>query len=104
MNADPLLNGPEQGRLLYEAFTKLASGKQLDCVLDAAVNVIVNAIRQSEEKRVKAEAVYDELFGKGKSVLLEKHYDSVTGRRRNVFPHTQVVKMAYHHEDDEVRG
>jgi hypothetical protein len=100
---DPLLKLPEQEKELFEAFRQLANKKPLDAVYGAAINVIVNAIRQVEGTRAGAEARYDELFGKGKTLLLDKHYDSVTGRRRSVFPFTQVVKMPLHWEDDDIR-
>lgn len=105
MNGDPLLGGPEQERLLFEEFRRLSAGRSLDAVFGAAINLIVNAIRQSEAKRSDAEARYDVLMGKGKSLLLESHYDSVTGRRKTVFPYTQVIKMPFHDADnDEVMG
>lgn len=102
--SDPLLGLPEQERLLYEAFNLASRGKNYDAAMGAAINIIVNVIRQMEPSRASAEARYNELFGRGKTILLDRHYDSVTGKRRNVFPHTQVVQMAFHHEDDEIRG
>lgn len=102
MATDPLVGLPEQERVLFEAFNNASRGRSYDAVLGAAINVIINAVRQIEAERSKAEARYNELFGKGKTILLDKHYDSVTGKRRNVFPHTQVVKMQYHHEDDDL--
>lgn len=95
MATDPLVGLPEQERVLFEAFNNACRGKSYDAVLSAAMNVVINAIRQIESGRAEAEARYDELFGRGKTVLVDKHYDSVTGRRRNVFPHTQVVHMPH---------
>lgn len=101
---DPLLGLPEQERQLFNSFTAASAGKNADAVLGAALNIIINAIRQLEPTRKEAEARYDALFGRAKSLLLENHYDSVTGKRRTVFPFTQVVKMPHHFEDDIVRG
>lgn len=77
-----------------------STGKNADAVMGAAINVIMNAIRQNYPTREGAEQKIDELFGRGKTLLLANHYDSVTGRRRSVIPHTQIVRMAYHMEDD----
>jgi hypothetical protein len=93
MTDDPLLNLPEQERRVFEAFTQAATGHDYEAVAGAAVNVLINVIRQLESTRAEAEAHWDELVGRGKTLLLDNHYDSVTGKRRNVFPHTQVVRM-----------
>jgi predicted ATPase len=94
MTDDPLLNLPEQERLVFEAFTRVATGRDYEAVVGAAVNVLINVIRQTEPTRADAEAHWNELVGRGKTLLLDHHYDSVTGKRRNVFPHTQVVRMS----------
>jgi hypothetical protein len=94
MTDDPLLNLPEQERLVFEAFTQAATGRNYDAVVGAAINILINVIRQTEPTRADAEAHWNELVGRGKTLLLDNHYDSVTGKRRNVFPHTQVVRMS----------
>jgi predicted ATPase len=98
MPDDPLKNLPQQEQLLFEEFTRASDGKSFDAVLGASMNVIVNVLRQIFATRKLAEMKYDELFGRGKTLLLDKHYDSVTGHRRNVFPHDQIVKMPLHIE------
>ena len=100
---DPLRSLQGQEKLLFEVFAQAASGRNLDAVMGAAVNVIINAIRQSVAKRSDAEIKLDELFGRTKTLLLDAHYDSVTGLRRNVFPHDQVISMPHHFEDDRIR-
>lgn len=100
-SADPLLGLPEQERMLFEVFGRACAGKNVDAVYGAAINILINAIRQMEGTRREAEARWDELFGRGKSLLLDRHYDVVTGRRRNVFAHTQVINFPLHIEDDE---
>jgi predicted ATPase len=104
MNADPLLGLPEQERALFEQFKQAAAGKNVDAVIGAALNILINVLRQMEPTRAEAEARFDMLFGRAKTLLIDRHYDSVTGKRKTIFPFTQVVKMAYHHEDDEIRG
>lgn len=104
MNADPLLGLPEQERLLFDAFKQASAGKNVDAVLGAALNIVINTIRQMESTRAEAEARYDALFGRAKTLLLERNYDSVTGRRRTIFPFTQQMRMPFHNADDEVRG
>ena len=86
--------------MLFDAFAMASTGKNADAVMGAAINIIMNAIRQNYPTREGAEQKIDELFGRGKTLLLANHYDSVTGRRRSVIPHTQIVRMAYHMEDD----
>jgi len=100
MVADPLHTLQGQEKLLFDLFTHASTGKNVDAVMGAAVNVLINAIRQNYPTRDGAEQKINELFGRGKELLLANHYDSTTGRRRTVIPHTQVVRMAYHMEDD----
>jgi hypothetical protein len=100
MAEDPLRTLRGQEEMLFRLFGSASTGKNADAVMGAAVNIIMNAIRQNYALRIDAEAKINELFGHAKQLLLANHYDSVTGKRRNVFPHTQIVRMAYHIEDD----
>jgi len=104
MNPDPLLGLPEQERLLFDAFKKAAAGKNVDAVIGASINLLVNVIRQMESTRGQAEARYDMLTGRGKTLLLDRHYDSTTGKRKTIFPFTQQLGAAFIRADDEVRG
>lgn len=104
MSSDPFIGLPEQERALFEMFKQASAGKNVDAVIGAAINLLVNVLRQMEPTRKEAEARYDMLFGRGKTLLLDRHYDSVTGKRKTIFPFTQTVKMPYHHEDDKIRG
>jgi hypothetical protein len=104
MNLDPLKGLPEQERMLFEAFRQAAAGKNVDCVIGAAINILINTLRQMEPTRKEAEARWDMLFGRGKSLLIDRHYDSVTGRRKTVFPFTQVLRAPPHYEDDLIKG
>jgi hypothetical protein len=93
---DPInKTGPERQKAMFDAFVQIASGSPSDIVLGAALNLLVNALRQSAHTKDKAERDFNELvLNKGKSLLFE-HYDSVTGKRRSVFPFTQVVEMPF---------
>ena len=98
---DPLnTQGPE--RELFDAAIKLMLGKPLQLVWQVCMNLLVNSIRQSVAKRADAEAIFDELFGKAKSILLDVHYDPVTGKRRSVFPYTQVAQAPFHDEGNVI--
>lgn len=103
MVSDPLRNLQGQEEMLFRIFSQASVGKNADAVMGAAVNVLINAIRQNYPTRDGAEQKIDELFGRGKTMLLANHYDSVTGKRRSVIPHTQIVRMAYHMDEDETR-
>lgn len=104
MSGDPFIGLPEQERALFDAFKNAAAGKNVDAVIGASINLLVNVLRQMEPTRKEAEARWDMLFGRGKTLLLDRHYDSVTGKRKTIFPFTQSVKMPLHWEDDTIRG
>jgi hypothetical protein len=91
---DPLPKvGPEAQRELFQQFKQSASGFQQDDVVGAAVNVLVNALRQTHGSRKEAEKAFDELMGRTKGLLLDGHYDATTGKRLNIFPFHQVIEM-----------
>ncbi len=98
---DPIMkSGPEQERAVFEAFNKAATGHDYNIVAGAAMNLLANTVRQSCATRQQAERMYDELVGRTKNLLLEKHYDPVSSKRRHVFPHTQVVNAELVHWDE----
>lgn len=109
---DPLRNpkdpihaaGPEAGRELFRRFGQLATGFPQHAVIDAAINLILNVIRQEHASWSSAEPAYDEKLAKIKS-LLRDHYDA-TGKRRNVFPFDQHVVMSVFddREQQKARG
>lgn len=96
---DPLLNGPELQKQLLDALVAQCGGKPNDVVLGAALNLLVNVLRQTYPLQRQVEARYDDLVGRTKTVLLS-HYDGVTGKRRSVFPFTQVIEMGHHIDKD----
>jgi hypothetical protein len=101
---DPFRGLPEQERALFEIFKQASAGKNVDAVIGASLNLLINVLRQMEPTRAEAEARFDMLFGRAKSLLLDRHYDSVTGKRKTVFPFTQQVRLPLHWEDDKVHG
>jgi|SRR4029079_8051659 len=92
--ADPLKPArSDHGRELFEQITLAASGFSYEDVVNAATNLIVNAVRQSCDNRRTAEGAFDEIVARTKALLLEQHYDAGTGKRKSVFPHHQIISM-----------
>jgi hypothetical protein len=87
---DPLHNNYEGPKELFERFAKAANGFPGELVVDAAANVLINAIRQAQPMQRGALNVFDELVTKARTVLAE-HYAG-TGERKNIFPFHQVIK------------
>lgn len=78
------------GRELFKRFSEAADGFDAATVIDAAANTIINAARQTYGTRQAAEARMGELHAK-MTELLVSQYDAVTGKRRSIFPHNQVI-------------
>jgi hypothetical protein len=94
--ADPLKPPrSDHGRELFEKITQVANGFSYDDVINAATNLIVNAVRQSNDTSRKAEATFEEIMGKTKLMLIEQHYDAATGKRKSVFAHHQVIQAPF---------
>lgn len=87
---DPLLKASTDAQKeLFSRFCREASGFSTEAVTGAAVNVFINAIRQTYPTKKQAEVRFDELFGQLKQVLLN-HYDSVE-RKKGIFPYDQTI-------------
>lgn len=98
---DPLNKaGPNSQLELFKRFSAVSNGFPADFVISAAANMIINALRQCYADRKMVETRFDELFGKSKTLLLD-HYDSVSGKRKNIFPHTQVIAPQPFHVDKD---
>lgn len=94
---DPLIgSAPKPGLELFKRFSQEADrgAFSVEHVIDAASNMLINAFRQAYADRSKAEAQFDERFGKLKSLLLN-HYDSVTGKRRSTFAFDQTILVPH---------
>lgn len=88
---DPLkANIPDSAYALFRKFSDGANGFPHEAVVDAAANILMNAVRQEHGNWQRAEAMWDELFGRLKTVLRD-HYDA-NGNRRNVFPYKQEIR------------
>lgn len=99
---DPLRQaGPSQQQELFRRFTAAANGFSMEDVIGAAMNLLVNAVRQSNPTWSRAAERYDDWMGRFKTVL-HNHYDSVTGRRRNIFPFSQTVQIDHFDARDKI--
>jgi hypothetical protein len=99
MTKDPLQQ--IDGRALFEEVGKLCDGAPLEIIRDVAVSLLLSSIRMGTPLRKDAEASFDEIMGRAKSLLLDAHYDSVTGHRRSIFPYTQVIQAPFHVEESK---
>ena len=97
---DPLNERTKSSRELYSKITQIASHFPMDHVIDSAVNLLVNGLRQTYATRHEAAKRSADICGQIQSILLD-HYDSVTGKRKNIFPHDQRVVMPLHHDKDK---
>ena len=89
---DPLLyNGPASQQDLFNKFSMLASGYPVDAAMGAAVNILINAVRQTFPLRTQAEDQWKSLMGQGMNILLS-HYDPTTNRRRSTISFPQVLR------------
>ena len=102
---DPLLaslDGAPDARELFAALITRCEGMPIDQVYTIALNLLVNTIRMTTPSRKEAESVIDDIFARGKKVLLELHYDSVTGKRKTLFPFTQMVQAPFHPSETQI--
>jgi len=97
-----LTHSSDAQRQLLQRLVAQCAGASTDVVLGAALNLFVNAIRQAYPNRLHAERRYSELTGQGKELLLN-FYDSVTGKRRSTFAHTQFVNATHIDDRDKVK-
>jgi hypothetical protein len=97
-----MLQRPEAARELFTRIGRAANGFPNEACIDAALNLLMNAIRGGAKNWREAEAVYDEWTAKAKGVL-RTHYDHVGGRR-SVFAFDQVVGFDRHIDKDLGQG
>lgn len=89
--SDPLLNNTEQARELFKQFSQISHGFNTLDVVNASLNMVINAVRQAAHNQKNASDMWDELITRSKTTLMD-HY-TASGNRRNVFPHTQVLTV-----------
>ena len=90
MTSDPLDGAPKGARELFGNLSKVCHGFNNDDIIVAALNIVINAVRQNRARRIDAAELYDGAVTRGRHVLLEEHYDAA-GRRRGVYPFHQVI-------------
>lgn len=91
VSGDPLTQVPDHTRLLFEKFHAESAGFSTDAVVGAALNLLVNGIRQRYGTWQEAERALEEWLGRTKEVL-SKHY-GVSGRRNGIFPFDQTIAL-----------
>lgn len=90
---DPLLaSGPDRQRELFMKLCREADGFSSEDVLGAAINLIVNGIRQAYASRDKADTAIEQKLAQAKA-LLDQHYDGMGKRRNGLFPFHQVIQI-----------
>jgi hypothetical protein len=95
---DPLFEAVENApnaKEVWDVLTKRIENMPMDQVYTIAINLIVQGIRMSVPYRGQAEFIVDDLFGRTKGIVLA-HYDSVTGKRKALFPYTQLMQPPFH--------
>jgi len=102
---DPLIEAVENAtdlKDLWDALNRAMEGKiPIDQVYTLAVNLIVHGIRMTTPSRAGAEFVVDDLFRRAKNLTLG-HYDSVTGKRKVLFPYSQMIKAPFHVNESQI--
>lgn len=101
MSKDPLdLGGSPQEKFMQ--IWQLLEGVPVDAVHNIALNILMNIIRMTTPTRTGAEEQIDNALGRAKSILLEGHYDAVTGLRKSVFPYTQMAQAPFHVNENKI--
>lgn len=90
---DPLHKSPDAEKHLFTVLARAASGFTNDQVVGAAVNLLVNAIRQNNASRAAAMGASDKVHALMRQVI-DAHYDAM-GKRRNVFPFHQIIEVPH---------
>lgn len=94
---DPLLKEglqPTDAQRLFRLFDDAADGYSGDAALQAALNVVMKVLRETNDTRMFAERRWDELMGRAKHFFLERHYHN-DGKRKNDFPFTQKIEVPH---------
>lgn len=104
MTVDPLILKASSERIfnLFRSFSQASTGHQMDTVVGASANLLVNAICQTYHKRADADKEFDELFARMKDVLMS-HYGPNT-RLQGTFPFHQTIHANLHVEKDKFGG
>jgi hypothetical protein len=90
---DPLTNAPEPARELHARFGRIADGFQADDVINAALNIMINTLRQRYPKKKDADEAVDRLLAKTRQALADHYF--ANGSRRSIFPFHQVIEVPF---------
>lgn len=90
---DPLHQQADAEKFLFSALAKVASGFTAEQVVGAALNLVVNAIRQANASEKGALDAADQAHAAMRKILIA-HYDNA-GKRRNIFPFHQMIEVPH---------
>jgi hypothetical protein len=90
---DPLASTPDTAIELMKKMGQAAHGFSAQDVVNAATNIVINAMRQSHATRRDAERAWDETMARGKGQLMDC-YDS-SGRKKGIYPYHQTIVMPF---------
>lgn len=85
--------GPDQQRELFNRFCREANGFSSEDVIGAAINILVNGIRQAHSSSILAQASLDEKLATARALLVQ-HYDG-NGKRVGITPFTQMLQVPH---------
>ena len=88
---DPMNKTEDRARRLFLEMSKLCNGAPNDVIIQAAFNIVLNAIRQKNARLNEALSDFDQMASKLRSFLAD-HYFAATGKRRNIFPFHQTIE------------
>jgi microcystin degradation protein MlrC len=91
--SDPLASTPDKARELMQNMGQVAHGFSAQDVLNAATNIVINALRQGHSTSRSAEQAWDEMMAKAKGQLMDC-YDS-SGRKKGIYPYHQTIVMPF---------
>jgi hypothetical protein len=89
--SDPLNERPGDARELFKRFAQVANGFSHAAAIDAALNLVINAVRQSSATRANAESLFGEQTARARAILSDCY--GADGKRRGVFAFDQHVAM-----------
>lgn len=90
---DPIANNSDNAIELMKKMGQVAHGFSAQDVINAAANLVINALRQSHSNRQSAEQAWDETMARAKGQLMDC-YDA-SGRKKGIYPYHQTIVMPF---------
>lgn len=95
---DPLRNPKDplhkvldvSGAELLRRLSPVCHGFPAPSVVDAAMSLVIETVRQNKRTWAEAEAAMKDISGRTLQALSE-HYDTVNGRKKGIFPYDQAI-------------